>query len=105
MWEVVARPQAEDDIIEAARWYDTQREGLGDEFIEEVVAVFDALETNPLLHCRRHPTKNIRWRYPKRFPYRVVYEVVEEKHLVIIAAVIHAARHDREWRRRVEVRE
>src|SRR6185436_5939266 len=69
-WEVVARPQAEDDLIEAARWYDTHRQGLGAEFIEEVLTVFDALETNPLLHCRRHPTKNIRWRYPKRFPYR-----------------------------------
>jgi len=37
----------------------------------------------------------------KTIPYRVVYEVVEEKHLVVIAAVIHAARHDREWRSRV----
>jgi len=100
-WQVVARPQAEDDILEAAEWYDTQRAGLGDEFIEEVLTVFGALEVNPLLHCRRHPTKNIRWRYPKRFPYRVIYEVIEEKQLVIIAAVVHAARHDRIWQRRV----
>ena len=42
-WEVVARPQAEDDIIEAAVWYENQRAGLGDEFIEELVTVFDAL--------------------------------------------------------------
>jgi mRNA-degrading endonuclease RelE of RelBE toxin-antitoxin system len=48
-----------------------------------------------------HPTKNIRWRYPKRFPYRVIYEVIEDNRLVIIAAVIHAARHDRVWRGRV----
>jgi hypothetical protein len=67
-WKVVARPEAEDDILEAANWYDTQRAGLADEFVEEVLAVFDALEVNPLLHCRRHPTKNIRWRYPERFP-------------------------------------
>jgi toxin ParE1/3/4 len=99
-WQVVTRPQAEDDIIETADWYDTQRAGLGDEFIEEVLLVLDAIEVNPLLHCRRHPTKNIRWRYPKRFPYRVIYEVIEEEYLVIIAAVIHAARHDRAWRSR-----
>jgi len=53
------------------------------------------------LHCRRHPTKNIRWRYPERFPNRVICEVIEEERLVVIAAVIHAARHDRVWRRRV----
>jgi len=88
-------------ILEAANWYDTQRAGLGDEFVEEVLAVFDALEVNPLLHCRRHPTKNIRWRYPERFPYRVIYEVIEEEKLIVIAAVIHAARHDRVWQRRV----
>jgi hypothetical protein len=78
-WKVVARPEAENDVIEAANWYDSQRPGLGDEFVEEILEVFDALEMNPLLHCRRHPTKNIRWRYPKRFPYRVIYEVIDEE--------------------------
>jgi toxin ParE1/3/4 len=100
-WQVVARPQAQNDVVETADWYDSQRPGLGAEFIEEVPATFDALEINPLLNCRQHPTKNIRWRYPKRFPYRVIYEVVEEDRLVIIAAVVHAARHDRVWRTRI----
>ena len=95
------RPEAENDLIETADWYDTQRASLGDEFTYEILAIFDEIEINPLLNCRRHATKNIRWRYPKRFPYRVVYEVIEESKLVIIAAVIHAARHDRVWRGRV----
>lgn len=100
-WTVVARPQAKNDVLEAADWYDHHREGLGNEFIEEVLAVFDALEVNPLQYCRRHPTKNIRWRYPRRFPYRVIFEVIEEERLVVIAAVTHAARHDRVWRQRL----
>jgi plasmid stabilization system protein ParE len=99
-WTVVARPQAKNDVLEAADWYDQQQPGLGDEFIEEIVTVFDALAANPLQYCLRHPIKNIRWRYPKRFPYRVIYEVTEEERLVVIAAVIHAARHDRVWRQR-----
>lgn len=100
-WKVVARRQAEDDIIEAADWYDTQNPGLGDQFVEEILLVLDALEVNPLLHCIRHPTKNIRWRYPRRFPYRVIYEVIQDQKLVIVAAVLHAARHERVWRGRV----
>ena len=99
-WTVVARPQAKNDVLEAADWYDRQQPGLGDEFIEEVVTVFDALVVNPLQYCRRHLIKNIRWRYPKRFPYRVIYEVIEEERLVVIAAVIHAARQDRVWHER-----
>lgn len=49
-WKVVARPQAENDVIQAADWYETQRAGLGGEFIEELLAVLDALEINPLLN-------------------------------------------------------
>jgi len=99
-WRVVVRPEAEDDVVEAAGWYERRGEGLGLRFSEEVIAVFDALAENPLLHCRRHPSKNIRWRYPEHFPYRVIYEVIEEEKTVVVGAVIHAARHDREWRRR-----
>jgi plasmid stabilization system protein ParE len=101
-WKVVARPDAQDDILQAANWYDRQSVGLGDEFVEEVVALVDALATDPLFQSRSHPTKNIRWRYPKRFPYRVIYEVIEEEQLVVIGAVLHAARHDRVWRKRFD---
>src|SRR5258705_13405002 len=102
-WEVVARPQAGDDILEAAQWYNRQRDGLGDEFTEEILTLFDALEINPLLNCRRPPTKNIRCRYPKRFPYRVIYEVIEPEGLVIVAAVLHSAREDTVWGRGLSI--
>jgi toxin ParE1/3/4 len=100
-WKVVARPQAQIDVIEAADWYDSHVDGLGDQFVDEVLKVFDSLQVSPLLHSVRYPTTNIRWRYPKRFPYRVIYEVIESDRLVIIAAVLHAARQDRAWKRRV----
>lgn len=100
-WQVFSRPEAANDVMEIADWYDSRVEGLGDRFIKEFLTLLDALSKNPFLNSRRHPNKNIRWRYPKRFPYRVIYEVVEREKLVIIAAVLHAARHDREWKRRV----
>jgi mRNA-degrading endonuclease RelE of RelBE toxin-antitoxin system len=40
-------------------------------------------------------------RYTRRFPYRVIYEVIEPENLVIVAAVLHAARHERHWKKRV----
>ena len=101
IWKVVARPQVQADVINAADWYDSQRPGLGEEFIEEIISVFDALRTSPLIHCRQHPSRNIRWRYPKRFPYRVIYEVIESEQVVVILAVIHAARRDSAWRQRI----
>jgi len=74
---------------------------LGNEFRTEVLQVLDALAINPLLSSRQHPRKDIRWRYPERFPYRLIYEVQEAEQVVVIAAVFHAARHDRHRQRRV----
>ena len=78
-WRVVIRPEVEQDVAEAAAWYESRQPGLGVEFVEEVIRVWDALAENPLLNSRRHPRKNIRWRYPDRFPYRVIYEVDETR--------------------------
>ena len=100
-WQVLSRPEAENDVIEIADWYNSRSEGLGDRFVEEFLAILDALAINPLIHSRRHPRKNIRWRYPTSFPYKVIYEVSEQERIVVVAAVLHAARHDREWRRRI----
>lgn len=101
-WRVELAPEVENDISEAADWYEYRQPGLGTEFVEEVIRVWDGLAENPLLNSRRLASKNIRWKYPERFPYRVIYEVDEPHHLVRVAAVLHAARHDQHWRKRLK---
>jgi toxin ParE1/3/4 len=71
-WCVVVRLEIEQDLADAADWYDSREDGLGDRFIAEILDVFDSLTSNPLLRSRRHPRKNIRWHYPESFPYRVI---------------------------------
>jgi plasmid stabilization system protein ParE len=100
-WRVEFAPAVEQEVAEAADWYESRQPGLGAQFVEEIIRVWDALAENPLLYCRRHPVKNIRWLYPERFPYRVIYEVNEAAQTVKVAAVLHAARHDRHWQKRV----
>ena len=97
-WRVEFNSLVEHDVAEAAAWYETKRTGLGREFIEEVIRVWRSLADNPLLGARKHPVRNLRWRYPDRFPYRVIYEVEESTRTVIVAAVLHAARHDTAWK-------
>lgn len=99
-WQVVFRPEVEQDVADAISWYESHQAGLGAEFAEEIIQVWEALAENPLLNSRRHPHKNIRWRYPDRFPYRVIYEVVEAENIVVVAAVLHAVRHDSHWQKR-----
>jgi toxin ParE1/3/4 len=100
-WRVVIRPEVEQDLAEAAAWYNTRQEGLGIEFVEEVIRIWDLLSENPYLSARKHPRKEIRWRYPEHFPYRVIYHIDEANQTVVVVAVLHAARHDRHWKGRV----
>ena len=100
-WRIEFRPEVEQDVADAAAWYEARQPGLGAEFVEEVIRVWDALATDPLLKSRRLHARNIRWRFPDRFPYRIIYEVVEPEKTVIVAAVLHAARHDRHWQKRI----
>ena len=99
-WRVEFASQVQEDVAEAADWYERRQPGLGAQFVEEIVKVWDGLVENPLLNSRRHPAKNIHWRYPERFPYRVIYEVNEKAQTVRVAAVIHGARQDRRWKKR-----
>jgi mRNA-degrading endonuclease RelE of RelBE toxin-antitoxin system len=55
-----------------------------------------------LLGCKKYPRRNILWRYPEKFPYKVVYSVEEETKTVVVIALIHAARHERVLRKRIQ---
>ncbi len=101
-WRMVFRPEVETDMIEAAAWYEDRRTGLGLRFVEEVIQTWNAISENPMLNSRKHRTKNLRWRHPESFPYRIVYEVNEERREVLVIAVLHAARHERHWQKRVQ---
>lgn len=100
-WQVLARPEVEGDIAAAAQWYDGQQFGLGADFELEVFAGIVAISLDPEIGCVRHRSKAIRWRYPLRFPYRIIYSVDVEQHIIVIVAVLHGARADRHWRRRI----
>jgi toxin ParE1/3/4 len=93
------RPQVEVDIVSAAGWYDSREPGLGAQFVRTLRDRVDELVSAPTPSRIRETARRIRWVFPKRFPYRIVYRVDED--VILVIAVIHAARHDREWRRRL----
>ena len=82
-FRVALRPEAEMDIAEASAWYERQQSELGGEFLQAVSQAIDALADNPLVVSRRHRQRDIRWIYPDRFPYRVIYEIDDDTILII----------------------
>lgn len=100
-WQVEFRPEVRGDVADAARWYEAREPGLGGEFVDEIIQVWDDIAKNPLICSRRHPVMDIRWRYPARFPYRVIYGVDAIGKSILVIAVLHAARQDSRWLGRV----
>lgn len=61
------RPEAEHEIMDAAFWYDGQRAGLGDEFLDAVrVAGRRALEAPEMYQCVHRDMRRV---LIPRFPH------------------------------------
>lgn len=94
----VVRPEAEEDLSEARQWYENRREGLGDEFIDQVDVAFDRIRRMPLVPAPKY--KDVRRVLLKRFPYAVFYHVDDNQ--ITIVAVYHTSRDPRGWQSRTD---
>jgi len=94
---VVRSREAERDIEAAAFWYEKQREGLGVEFVLELDAVLERVETAP----RQFPEIEARVRRAllRRFPYAVYFGIEEGS--VGVFAVLHQSRDPEVWKARL----
>ena len=48
--EIRLRPEAEQDLADAAAWYEEQRHGLGHEFLDEVLTMLSSIAKTPLMY-------------------------------------------------------
>ncbi len=85
---IIVRPQAELDLLEAQRWYEKQRPGLGARYREAVDALLQQLSKAPLIHPVVY--QGIRRASVHRFPYMVYYTV--EPHRIRVIACFHSRR-------------
>jgi plasmid stabilization system protein ParE len=92
---LVVGPLAEREVEAAARWYDEQAPGLGRDFIHEVLAAFDAIESAPeLCPVLSEPYRR---KLLERFPYAVIYKLTVKR--VYVRAVAHCKRRPGYWDR------
>ena len=90
------RDEAHADLIEAFRWYEGRRVGLGYEFTRSVRYTLQSIEQNP----EQYPiaADDIRKAPLRRFPYVVYYVVLDAD--VSVIAVMHSRRRPRRWKER-----
>lgn len=94
-FDVRIRPEAEQDMTEAASWYEQHQRGLGQDFLDEALAVFMRLAESPFGYELVH--RSARRALLRRFPFAVFYTFEED---VVILGVLHGSRHPRHWMRR-----
>lgn len=95
--EVRLRPEAEQDLVEAASWYEANQPGLGQQFLDEVQETLASIGERPLAYTLVH--RSVRRALLKRFPFGVFYIMADPT--LVVVAVLHGSRHPHFWKRRV----
>jgi len=90
---------AETELNEAAGWYESQKPGLGVQFLDEVDRARDLIETFPTAWPKI--SRNIRRCRLSRFPYGLLYHYQADASEILIIAVMHLHRDPDYWKDRI----
>ena len=90
------RPEADRDVAAAASWYEQQRQGLGQDFLDEFMAVCARLSESPSVYPTVH--RRTSRALLNRFPFGVFFRMVGAD--VAVVAVMHGSRNPNRWRGR-----
>jgi mRNA-degrading endonuclease RelE of RelBE toxin-antitoxin system len=89
---------ARNELDGAIRYYNGERDGLGEDFKAEVDAALDRIEFWPSAWSRVSPTARLC--KTKRFPYGLVYFVDDDE--IVVIAVAHLHRRQGYWKKRLK---
>ena len=97
MYKIIREQKALTHIREISEYYEARSEGLGDKFLNELETIIEKYITkHPKIYQIVH--ENIRQASLKRFEYKISFVVEETEKQIIILAVTHHKRDEREWR-------
>ena len=94
-YKLIAEPRVAQDLLKGRFYYESQREGLGDEFLAEVSATYDRIQGNPLKYQLLR--SEVRRALCRRFPFGVFFSV--DADLISVVAVLHTAKNPEDWKK------
>lgn len=88
---------AQIELDESVEYYNSEHSGLGDEFLVEVLNALERIKQFPRAW---HPFTDITRRCQlRRFPYGIIYQILDTEILVIAVANLH--RNPDYWKDRI----
>ena len=76
MHTIVFKPEVYDDIKTAYDWYESQRSGLGEDFLLTLEASYANIVRNPQLY--QEVCRSVRRKLIRRFPYGIFFVLRED---------------------------
>ncbi len=89
--------EARREITEIALWYEDKRLGLGEEFLTSIIIYSEYLSNNA--HSHPKVRGELRELYIRRFPYVIIYHIIDEKDVVILG-LVHTKMHPSKRKKR-----
>ena len=89
---------AEEEMIEAAVFYEAASNGLGNDFLDDIQQAIDRLCEYPLAGEAVAPS--LRRMLLHRFPFSVIYSL--ETAVIVVVAIAHHGRRPGYWQSRVD---
>jgi len=91
-------PEAEQEMLEAAHYYESQSPGLGADFLLEVDRAVHSIATSPDTWPILEGA--LRRRLIRRFPCGILYRIEPEE--ILIIAVAHLRKRPGYWKERIK---
>ncbi len=96
---VALEHDAENEMLEAARYYEQQQAGLGSDFLDEVEAGIERIAAGSDRFGYYRGSTTVRSVRLERFPYRLLFVLEPER--AVIVAVMHLHRRPNYWKKRI----
>ena len=96
MKRVVVLDAADEELVEAAKFYEDKSPGLGFDFLTELGHAITRLTQHP--YAGTALSGGVRRRLLRRFPYGLLYRLDDEE--IVIVAVMHLRRRPGYWLQR-----
>lgn len=97
VYKIKISPEAELDLEDAYKWYESQVNQLGSEFIRVVDKNLTSIQQNPLAYPIIY--RNVRRKLLPRFPYGLFYIIQDD--IIFVLACFHVKRDPQQWKRRL----
>ena len=82
------------ETAEVYHWYEVRKEGLGEQFLENVYKTINQVLSYPEAWSVKS-RKGFRETKVKRFPYVVVYRLYKKKRLIFVSSIHHEKRSNK----------